>query len=259
MSRPRRSIAIAIRLEAVRRQASSSVSATSAQARDRGARRGEPDAGVEAALVVGRDARAVLVDEVGERVGEAELGGPDRALRRGAEQPRLRRLRPAGQRLREPRERVVGRQRVLEVGEQLGELVGEVVRRGLAAVALERVGRHRVGARGAAEPEVDPAGVQAGQQAEASPPPSAGCSAAASRRRCRRGSAASRRRAGRSAPRAPGRRASARRGARRPSSGDSRGRRPAARGRSSSPARRGPSIRPRSATGRARSSASGAR
>ena len=54
-------------------------------------------------------------------------------------------------------EGVVGGQRAVEVAEQLDELLEEVVGRGLAAVALERVLRHRVGARRAAEAEVDPA------------------------------------------------------------------------------------------------------
>ena len=58
---------------------------------------------------------------------------------------------------REPRERVLGGQ-VLEVGEQLGELLGEVVGRRLAAVALQREGGQRVGARGAPEREVDAPG-----------------------------------------------------------------------------------------------------
>ena len=133
---------------------------------DRDARRRQPDARVELALVVRRDLRAGGVDEVGERVGEAELRRPDAALRRGAQQPRLGRLRPAGQRARQPRERMVGRERVLEVAEQLGELLGEVVGRGLAAIALERVRRHRVGARRAAQPEVDPAGMETGEEAE---------------------------------------------------------------------------------------------
>ena len=80
---------------------------------------------------------AAGVDEVRERVREAELRRPDRALRRRSEQPRLGRLREARQR-RQPGERVVAGQIVLEVGQQLRELVGEVVGRRRAAVALER-------------------------------------------------------------------------------------------------------------------------
>ena len=62
---------------------------------------------------------------------------------------------------------MVGGQAAVVVGEQLGELLREVVGRDVAAVALERVGGQRVGARRAAEREVDAAGEQAGQQAEA--------------------------------------------------------------------------------------------
>ena len=65
-------------------------------------------------------------------------------------------LGPPRQRRGEPLERVVLGQAVLEVGEQLGELLREVVGRGLATVALERERRQRIGARGAADPEVDP-------------------------------------------------------------------------------------------------------
>jgi hypothetical protein len=55
---------------------------------------------------------------------------------------------------------------VVEVGEQLGELLREVVGGGLAAVALQREGRHRVRAGGASDAEVDPPGEQPGEQAE---------------------------------------------------------------------------------------------
>ena len=64
------------------------------------------------------------------------------------------------------RERVALGNRVLEVGEQLGELLREVVGRALAAVALKRVRRGRVGAGRPAEPEVDPPRVQPGEHAE---------------------------------------------------------------------------------------------
>ena len=67
----------------------------------------------------------------------------------------------------EAREGVVVRQAVLEQSEQLGELGGEVVGGGLAAVALQREGRHRVGARRAADGEVDAVGEEAGEDAEA--------------------------------------------------------------------------------------------
>ena len=62
---------------------------------------------------------------------------------------------------------MAGREAALEVGEQLGELLGEVVGQGVGAVALERVGGHRVGAGGAADPEVDAAREEAGEDAEA--------------------------------------------------------------------------------------------
>ena len=45
---------------------------------------------------------------------------------------------------------------VLEVGEQLGQLLGEVVGCGLAAVALERKGGQRIGAGGTSQAQVDP-------------------------------------------------------------------------------------------------------
>src|SRR3954447_2619510 len=70
--------------------------------------------------VQGRDLGAVAVDEVGERVGEAQLRGPHRALRRGPEQPDLRQLGPPGQHRREAAERVLGREVVVEVSEELG-------------------------------------------------------------------------------------------------------------------------------------------
>ena len=53
---------------------------------------------------------------------------------------------------------------VLQVPEQLGQLLGKVIRRGLSAIALQRKGRQRIGAGGPAECEVDAAGEQAGQQ-----------------------------------------------------------------------------------------------
>ncbi len=50
------------------------------------------------------------------------------------------------------------RQAVLEVGQELRQLVGEVVGHRLAAVALQGVRGHRVGARRPAQPEVDAPG-----------------------------------------------------------------------------------------------------
>ncbi len=134
--------------------------------RDRGALGLQRPDRLKALAVDAGDRRAGGVDEVGERVGEAELAGPDRALLRGAQQPRHRQLGQTRQRPGQVPEWVVGRQVVLEVGEQLGQLLREVVGRGLAAVALQRERRHRVGARRPAEPEVDPAGVQGRQDRE---------------------------------------------------------------------------------------------
>ena len=78
----------------------------------------------------------------------------------------LRDLGPAGERRGEPPSGWPAGKRVVEVGQELGQLLGEVVGRGLAAVALQRERRHRVGARGAADAEVDAAREQAGEHAE---------------------------------------------------------------------------------------------
>src|SRR5204862_7620705 len=104
-----------------------------------GGRRRRCAAGLdEARPVVGGDRRALGIYEVGERVGQAELGGPDRALRRRAEQPGRRLLGQARQDGGEPGEGMVGRHLVLEQGEQLDQLLREVVGGGSAAVALQR-------------------------------------------------------------------------------------------------------------------------
>jgi hypothetical protein len=55
---------------------------------------------------------------------------------------------------------VIGRKAVLEVCEQLGELLGEVVGRSLPSVALERERGQWIGARRAADPQVDTTGEQ---------------------------------------------------------------------------------------------------
>ena len=120
----------------------------------------------EASAVVGGQRGTAGVDEVSDRVGKPQLGGPDRTLRRRAEQPRLRALRQPGERSRVAGERVVARHAVLQQGEQLGELLREVVRGALAAVTLQREHRHRIGARRAADAKVDPLRVQPGQGAE---------------------------------------------------------------------------------------------
>ena len=156
ISWPRRSSVNVIRPLAASRSASSSVSAQITQTAD-GDRGSQPGVFVfgEALAVERGDLRALGVDEVGERVGQPQLGGPERALRGGAEQPRLGLLRAARKRLRQAREGVVRGQLVLEVAQQLGELLGEVVGRGLAPVALQGEGGERVGAGGAAQREVD--------------------------------------------------------------------------------------------------------
>ena len=61
---------------------------------------------------------------------------------------------------------MVARHPAIDQREELGELVDEVVGRGVAPVALKRDHRHRVGAGGAAEAELDPLGVQPGERAE---------------------------------------------------------------------------------------------
>ena len=81
------------------------------------------------------------------------------------EQPdlgRARRAREPG----EPGEGMVRREAVLEVGEQLGELLAEVVGEELPPVALEREDRLRVGAGRAADAEVDAVAVQPAEDAE---------------------------------------------------------------------------------------------
>ena len=59
----------------------------------------------------------------------------------------------------------------VDVGEQLGELLGELV--AVDAAAAQGVGGQLVGARGPAEAEVDPARVQALEDPEATPRPRA--------------------------------------------------------------------------------------
>src|ERR1041385_1956711 len=59
--------------------------------------------------------------------GASRRPGSVSARRRAPEGPQGGPFGPAGQRLREPRERVVVRQRVAQVAEELGELLREVV------------------------------------------------------------------------------------------------------------------------------------
>ena len=64
--------------------------------------------GREPFAVFGGDRAVARVDEIGKRIPQPEFRRPGRALWRGAEQPRDRQLRPAGEDPGEPRERVVG-------------------------------------------------------------------------------------------------------------------------------------------------------
>ena len=61
---------------------------------------------------------------------------------------------------------MVGREAVLEVGEQLGDLVAVVLGEQLTAVALEREDRLRVGPGRAADAEVDAVAVKPAEDAE---------------------------------------------------------------------------------------------
>src|SRR5271168_1049026 len=117
----------------------------------------------EAFAVERRDLRSAGVDEVGKGIRQPQFGGPYRALRRGAEQPGLRSLRASGQRLCKAREGMVRGKPVVEISEQLGELLREVIRRRLAAIALQGEGGQRVGAGGATEREVDATREQSGK------------------------------------------------------------------------------------------------
>src|SRR4029077_9629882 len=86
-----------------------------------------PPRRLEVLAVEARVLGSARVDEVGDRVRKPELPGPDRALRGGAEQPDVGPARGAGQG-GEAREEVAGRKVVLDVGQELGQLLGEVVR-----------------------------------------------------------------------------------------------------------------------------------
>ncbi len=72
---------------------------------------------------------------------------------------------PSGQRGREPLERMIGREAVVEVGQQLGQLLREVVGRRLPAVALEGKRGQRIGTGRAAEAQVDAIRIQRGEDA----------------------------------------------------------------------------------------------
>ena len=62
---------------------------------------------------------------------------------------------------------MVGRNGALEITHQLGELLGEIVRRQRAAIALQGIGRTLVAAGRPAEAEVDAPRMHAGEHAEA--------------------------------------------------------------------------------------------
>ena len=81
--------------------------------------------GRKALAVVVRQSRALRIDEVGDAIGQTEFGRPGGAVGRGAEQPGLRRLRAARQRLAEMGEGMAFRHRIIEIGEQLRQLLRE--------------------------------------------------------------------------------------------------------------------------------------
>jgi hypothetical protein len=58
-------------------------------------------------------------------------------------------------------ERVIAGEGVLQIREELDKLVGEIVGRGVAAVALQSVGGLLIAARRTAEAEIDPVGKHA--------------------------------------------------------------------------------------------------
>ena len=119
----------------------------------------------EAVAIELRDLGARGIDEVREDVRQAKLAGPDCTLRRRAEQPHLRPLGAARQR-GEPRERMAVGEVVLEVGEQLRELLREVIRRHLPSVTLQRKHRLAVASRGTTDAEVDAARIERREHAE---------------------------------------------------------------------------------------------
>src|SRR5207302_10454143 len=90
----------------------------------------------EALAVEAGDLGSARVYEVGKGVGQAQLGGPKRAVARGAEQPRLGAVGAPWQRARKAREGMIGRKAAIQISEQLGELLREVLGRQLPPVAL---------------------------------------------------------------------------------------------------------------------------
>ncbi len=61
---------------------------------------------------------------------------------------------------------MIAGERVVKVGEQLRELLGEVVGRDLATVTLQRDRRQLIGARRTTEAEIDPVRIQGGEDRE---------------------------------------------------------------------------------------------
>ena len=59
---------------------------------------------------------------------------------------------------RVPRKAVTGWQTVADVRQELRQLLGKIVRRGLTAIALQHPGGQWIAARGPADRQVDPAG-----------------------------------------------------------------------------------------------------
>ena len=121
----------------------------------------------ESGAVARRDRRPSRIDEICERVRQAELRSPARTLLRGAEEPRLGGVRETGKRRRETRERVLRRHAVLDVRKQLVELVAKVVRCGLAAISLQRQRGERIGPGSSSKRKIDAPREQPAQEAEA--------------------------------------------------------------------------------------------
>ncbi len=103
-------------------------------------------------------------DEVGEGIGEPEMGRVGCALVAGAEQPDFRRIghRRGGADIAE---RLRRRNPVVEEGHHVGDLGREILDPNLAAIG-ERGGGEPVAARRATDPEIDPPGIEILEQLE---------------------------------------------------------------------------------------------
>ena len=106
---------------------------------------------------------ACRVDEIGERIRQAELRGPDGGLGRGAQQPGLGTFEVHRRDLAEGAGGVLA---LCEVAEEFVKLLVKIVGQRLAAVALQRVSHGRARAGSAAQAEVDAPWKQAAQHAE---------------------------------------------------------------------------------------------